>query len=215
MLGKRELYCIVTEQKPDMSVEDMVSQACDGGAQVVQFRYKNIVTEDVVRQAKNLKNICKKKDVIFIINDYPELARDADADGVHIGQDDMPIDQVRHVIGPGKLIGLSTHSYAQAMKGRLQGADYLGFGPIFSTPTKPEYNALGMNDISVVNKKVDVPIFVIGGINTDNVESVIMAGAERVAVLRSVFAADDIACAAAAMRELIARAKKERIYRQI
>lgn len=215
MLQKRELYCITTVPQQGMNYEQMVEHACEGGAHIIQFRYKGIVTDDITHTARNLLEICRHRDVVFIINDYPELARTIDADGVHMGQDDMPIAQARHVVGPGKLIGLSTHSYEQAMKGRLQGADYIGFGPVFSTPTKPDYKPVGMEEIRSVVQKVDIPVFVIGGIDADNVASVILAGADRVAVVRAVFGKENIKEAAAVMREQIAQAKKERMYQEI
>ncbi len=214
MLGKRELYCI-TGIVLNGSTERIVEQACAGGAQVIQFRHKGAITEDVRIMAKKLRNICKKNDVIFIINDFPELVMDVDADGLHLGQDDLQIDQARRMIGPGKLIGVSTHSYEQAMQARLRGADYLGFGPVFATPTKPDYAPVGLDRIDAVVRKVDIPVFVIGGIDQDNTEAVIEAGAERVAVMRAVCGMDDVAAAARRMRMAISQAKKEKIFREL
>lgn len=216
MLDKRELYCIACEPGTyRLSLEYMVEQACAGGAQIIQFRFQGIITDAIIKTARNLKSICKKRDVIFVINNFPELARDIDADGVHIGQNDMLVSQARHIVGSDKLIGLSTHSYEQALKAELLGADYIGFGPVYATPTKPDYTPVGLTDINTVVSKVSIPVFVIGGITVENVGTVINAGAERVAVVRAVFAAENPGIDAHALRKQIESAKKEKIYQEV
>ncbi|MFH1379089.1 MAG: thiamine phosphate synthase [bacterium] len=215
MLEKCELYCITRAPVNSIGYEEMVERACAGGANIIQFRHKGLVDTVMIETAKRLRDICKKHAVFFIINNHPEVARDVDADGVHIGQDDMSISQARHVIGPGKLIGLSTHSFEQALKAQLKGADYIGFGPIFATPTKPDYKPIGLSDIDSVVRKVEIPVFVIGGINADNVGQVIRAGAERVAVVRAAFNAEHIETAVRNLRSQIESAKKDKIYQEI
>ncbi|MBD3271370.1 MAG: thiamine phosphate synthase [Elusimicrobia bacterium] len=215
MIGKRELYCITCSSPFDLSIDEMVDQACCGGAQIIQFRHKGMVSPDIVETARRLRDICKKHDVLFIINDHPQFARDIDADGVHIGQDDIDCAQARAIIGHEKCIGLSTHTYEQALKAQLLGADYIGFGPVYPTPTKPDYQPIGTKDIDAVVRKISIPVFAIGGINRDTVAEVIAAGADRVAVVRDVFASDDISGACRLLREKIVDAKKEKIFREV
>lgn len=215
MLEKCELYCITGEPVRYLGYEYVVEQACAGGAQIIQFRHRGLMTPEIVQTALNLRNICKKRNVLFIINNHPEVARDVDADGVHIGQDDMQAAQARHILGPGKLLGVSTHSFEQALKAELLGADYIGFGPVYATPTKPDYAPVGIAGIDAVVRKVSIPVFIIGGINADNVADVIHAGADRIAVVRAVFGAGNAGIAACNLRKQIECAKKEKIYQEV
>jgi thiamine-phosphate diphosphorylase len=215
LLGKAELYCITCAPRAGLTYETMVEQACAGGAQVIQFRFEGAVTNEIIDTARKLRDICRAHKTLFVINNYPELAKDVDADGVHLGQEDMSILQARNILGPGKLIGSSTQTFEQAIRAQLQHADYIGFGPIYATPTKPASPAVGIQCIAAVVSKMTIPVFVIGGITEDRVEQVIAAGANRVAVVRAVCGSDKVQAAAARMRILIENAIRERLFKEL
>ena len=178
-----------------------------GGADVLQLRAKGCDIGEIRDVAKEIFPICRATGVPFIINDYPELAAELDADGVHIGQDDGPLAAAREIIGSGKIIGRSTHSLAQARAALDEGFDYIGFGPLFPTPTKLGRPGIGLVDISVMQSDVGskIPAFCIGGIKRANLPEVIAAGARRVVIVSDLLAADDVESATREVREIIAR----------
>lgn len=178
-----------------------------GGADVLQLRAKGREIGEIRDVAKEIFPICRATGVPFIINDYPELAAELDADGVHIGQDDGPLAAAREIIGSGKIIGRSTHSLAQARAALDEGFDYIGFGPLFPTPTKLGRPGIGLADISVMQRDVGskIPAFCIGGIKRANLPEVIAAGARRVVIVSDLLAADDVESATREAREIIAR----------
>jgi thiamine-phosphate pyrophosphorylase len=178
-----------------------------GGADVLQLRAKGREIGEIRDVAKELFPICRAAGVPFIINDYPELAAELDADGVHIGQDDGPLAAAREIIGSGKIIGRSTHSLAQARAALDEGFDYIGFGPLFPTPTKLGRPGIGLADISAMQRDVGskIPAFCIGGIKRANLPEVIAAGARRVVIVSDLLAADDVESATREVREIIAR----------
>jgi thiamine-phosphate pyrophosphorylase len=141
--------------------------------------------------------------VPLIINDHPELAREIDAEGVHIGQDDISVAAARSIIGHDRIVGRSTHSPEQATRAADDGADYIGFGPLFATPTKPDYVPIGLQHIACVHERVSVPIFCIGGIKLGNLPEVIAAGAKRVVIVSGLLQAPDIAQYARSAKELL------------
>ena len=178
-----------------------------GGADVLQLRAKGRDIGEIRDVAKEIFPICRATGVPFIINDYPELAAELDTDGVHIGQDDGPLAAAREIIGSGKIIGRSTHSLAQARAALDEGFDYIGFGPLFPTPTKLGRPGIGLADISVMQSDVGskIPAFCIGGIKRANLPEVIAAGARRVVIVSDLLAADDVESATREVREIIAR----------
>jgi thiamine-phosphate pyrophosphorylase len=178
-----------------------------GGADVLQLRAKGREIGEIRDVAKELFPICRATGVPFIINDYPELAAELDADGVHIGQDDGPLAAAREIIGSGKIIGRSTHSLAQARAALDEGFDYIGFGPLFPTPTKLGRPGIGLADISAMQRDVGskIPSFCIGGIKRANLPEVIAAGARRVVIVSDLLAADGVESATREAREIIAR----------
>jgi thiamine-phosphate pyrophosphorylase len=178
-----------------------------GGADVLQLRAKGRDIGEIRDIAKEVIPICRATGVPFIINDYPELAAELDADGVHIGQDDGPLAAAREIIGSGKIIGRSTHSLAQARAALDEGFDYIGFGPLFPTPTKLDRPGIGLADISVMQSDVGakIPAFCIGGIKRANLPEVIAAGARRVVIVSDVLTAEDVESATKEAREIIAR----------
>jgi thiamine-phosphate pyrophosphorylase len=150
----------------------------------------------VYETSLRLANIAREAGAIFIVNDHADIALAVDADGVHLGQDDLPIEQARKILGPGKLIGISTHSPDQAQEAERRGADYIGFGPIFSTSTKNAGAIQGLANLTVVRQTVAIPIIAIGGIKKDTIKDVVKAGADGVAIISAILSAEDIGAAA-------------------
>lgn len=178
-----------------------------GGADLLQLRAKGRDIGEIRDVAKQIFPICRATGVPFIINDYPELAAELDADGVHIGQDDGPLAAAREIVGLGKIIGRSTHSLAQARAAFHEGFDYIGFGPLFPTPTKLGRPGIGLADIVAMQSDVGakIPAFCIGGIKRANLPEVVAAGARRVVIVSDLLTAGDVESATKEAREMIAR----------
>ncbi|MCB1096257.1 MAG: thiamine phosphate synthase [Verrucomicrobiae bacterium] len=162
------------------------------GVDMLQLRAKGASTEDVARWAREVHAITSDAGVPLVINDHPEVAASVSAEIIHVGQDDLPLAVVRKLVPDGTLIGKSTHSVAQALAAAEEGADYIGFGPLFATPTKPDYVPIGINDIQTVHQQLSIPIFCIGGIKKENLPSVLSAGARRVVIVSGILQAEDI-----------------------
>lgn len=164
----------------------------EGGVQLLQLRAKGTTKSDIPAIARPLSALCREHAVPFILNDHPDLVEECGADGAHVGQDDMSVAEARRLAGPGKIIGLSTHSPTQARAAVEQSPDYIGFGPLFATPTKPDYKPIGTSDIQAVHDCVDLPIFCIGGIKRENLPDVLTQGARRVVIVSGILQAPDI-----------------------
>lgn len=162
-----------------------------GGVDIVQLRAKDLLPDRILELARTLHPLSTAAGVPFIINDHPSLAAEAGVEGAHVGQDDVSVAEARRLAGKGKLIGLSTHSIAQAVAAIEQQPDYIGFGPVFATPTKPDYAPVGMDEIHEVHRRVSMPIFCIGGIKRENLSQVITAGTRRVVMVSGILTADD------------------------
>ncbi|KPK42782.1 MAG: hypothetical protein AMJ78_01330 [Omnitrophica WOR_2 bacterium SM23_29] len=179
----------------------VAKEAIVGGADMIQLRDKDATVKDLIMLGRALRKLTYKSGVLFIVNDRTDIAKAVDADGVHLGQDDLPIKIARSILGRHKIIGLSTHSISQAEEAQKKGADYIGVGPIFATPTKPEYKTVGVDLIRKVKDKIKIPFVAIGGINESNLDRVLTAGASRIAVIRAVCGAEDIRRAARNLKE--------------
>ena len=179
----------------------VAKEAIVGGADMIQLRDKDATVKDLIMLGRALRKLTYKSGVLFIVNDRTDIAKAVDADGVHLGQDDLPIKIARSILGKHKIIGLSTHSISQAEEAQKKGADYIGVGPIFATPTKPEYKTVGVDLIRKVKDKIKIPFVAIGGINESNLDRVLTAGASRIAVIRAVCGAEDIRRAARNLKE--------------
>lgn len=160
-----------------------VEQMIEGGVDLIQLRGKNKSIAELAKLAAELHELTAKSSRPLIVNDYAEIASRVPVEGVHVGQDDDSIEVARQKAARDILVGKSTHSLEQARAAQREGADYIGFGPIFATPTKPDYAPIGFADIRRVHAEVRLPIFCIGGINIDNLQSVIEAGAKRVVMV--------------------------------
>ena len=163
----------------------------EGGVQILQLRAKNFPKDLLPPLARQIAPMCKEHNVPFIINDYPDLVADCEADGVHVGQDDISVAEARRIVGPNKIVGLSTHSLDQAVAAVSQAPDYIGFGPLFATATKPDYRPIGIKDISEAHRLVELPVFCIGGIKRENLPAVLAAGASRVVIVSGILQAKD------------------------
>jgi thiamine-phosphate pyrophosphorylase len=181
----------------------VAEQMIAGGIDLIQLRAKARPSAEIAKTAAELHCITVRRGVPLIINDHPEIARVVSAEGVHVGQDDPAISEVREIAGPDRLVGKSTHSVDQAVRAFHEGADYIGFGPIFATPTKPDYLPVGLNEIRRVHDAVRIPIFCIGGITLDNLPEVIAAGARRVVIVAGLLLANNIASYARSAKELL------------
>ncbi len=186
------------------SYPEMVEQACKGGADIIQLRGKTVSKKDLVPLARELKEICHRYGALFIVNDDLDVALEVEADGVHLGQEDLPLLEAKKQVGARSfLIGRSTHSLEQALEAEKEGASYVALGPIFATPTKPGRKAVGLELIKKYSAALKTPFVAIGGIHLDNVEEVLKLGAPRIAVVRAVFEANNIEESARALKEKI------------
>lgn len=209
-LSDVELYCLTTAPRPGTSYFDMAAKACAGGADAIQLRDKSLSARELLRVAKTLQSVCDKTGALFILNDRVDVALAADVDGVHIGQEDLPVRVVRQMVGHKKLIGCSTHSTAQALQAAGDGADYVSCGPVFPTPTKPDYVPVGLDLVREYRALLRIPFVAIGGLDESSVAAVAAAGADRVAVVRGVCGAEDIEGAARRIKDQFLKAKAAR-----
>lgn len=198
ILGVCRLYGIVDMGYVSAPQVAATTQALiDGGVRIIQLRAKGVELPLVKELGRQMQGICRAQQVIFVLNDYPELAAELHADAVHVGQDGGSLAEVRRIVGPGVLVGRSTHSPEQALAAKAEGADYIGFGPLFPTGTKPGRPSIGLQDIASVQSVVgDMPMFCIGGINGTTLPQVLAAGAERVVIVSWLLQQPDIAAAA-------------------
>lgn len=210
LLKKQLLYGIVdTGYVGEDNYADVIHSLAAGGVKLIQFRAKD-KPESFIRDAcLTLAPICRELGVIFIVNDFPMIAAECGAGGVHIGQEDGTLESVKKIVGEEMIVGRSTHSYEQALAAWREGADYIGFGPLFPTATKPGRPAIGLGDITRVHQElpVDFPIYCIGGVQPDNLEEIMGAGAARVVIVSWLLKQPDISQAS---RELINRLQDRR-----
>ncbi len=184
-------------------VENTTAALLSGGIRILQLRAKGVDTATVEHQARRMQPLCREAGAVFVLNDYPDMAARIGADAVHVGQDAGPLAAVRAIVGEDMLIGRSTHSPEQALAAVAEGADYIGFGPLFPTGTKPGRSSIGLQDIAAVQEKLgDFPMFCIGGINGTTLPSVLQAGARRVVIVSWLLQQPDPAAAA---RDIISR----------
>src|SRR5437588_5632803 len=203
-LARMRLYLITGDRGDEVETARIVDAALEGGATVIQLRKKAMPMREQDRLAVALRILAREHEALLIINDHADLAIAADADGVHLGQDDLPPAAVRALPGfEGRLIGRSTHSLAQAQLAVHDGVDYVAVGPVFPTPTKEGRPAVGTALVSRVAGVIDRPFVAVGGIDLENAPAVVDAGAPAVAVVRAVYDAPDPAEAARRLHEAL------------
>lgn len=197
----REEICgiyLITEPVPDMV--EKVRMALQHGVQVVQYRGKADPVEKRLSVATRLRDLCKPCGAVFIVNDDPLLALACGADGVHLGQGDVAVGEARQIMGDAALIGVSTHCLHEAEQAQRQGADYIGFGCLFPTASKPDTIPATLDEMRLVRYAVSLPIVAIGGIHTGNADLAFQAGADAVAVISAVMRAEDSAATVCELR---------------
>lgn len=171
---------------------ECVKAMIKGGIKIIQYRAKDKTTKEKIKEAREIREFCKKNNVIFIVNDNIDIAILVDADGVHIGQDDMSVDDARVLLGEEKIIGLSTHCKEQALEAyKNRNVDYIGVGPIFPTTTK-DTKPVGIEYLEFVVNNLDIPFVAIGGIKAHNIDDIISKGAQRICLVSEIVGADDI-----------------------
>ncbi|MGD1908208.1 MAG: thiamine phosphate synthase [Leptolyngbyaceae cyanobacterium] len=175
---------------PTENILTTVEAALRGGLRLVQYRDKNTDDRDRIVLAQQLKDLCHRYGALFLVNDRVDLALAVDADGVHLGQQDLPIAVARALLGPQRIIGRSTTNPDQMAQALAEGADYIGVGPVYATPTKPGRAAAGLDYVRYAAAQATVPWYAIGGIDESNLTDVLGAGAERVAIVRAVMQAE-------------------------
>lgn len=200
------LYLVCDEQ-PD----DFLNGVLGAGVDIVQLRMKGARDHAIVAAGRRFARAAARHGALFILNDRPDLVAGTGADGVHVGQDDIAVSEARAVVGPDRLVGLSTHSPAQVAATADLDVDYIGVGPVHATPTKPGRPAVGLELVRYAAEHATVPFFAIGGISPENVEAVRSAGAGRIAVVRALTEAADPAASARRLREALAAPPEVRL----
>jgi thiamine-phosphate pyrophosphorylase len=196
-----KLYVLITESSCKRSWLEVAEEAIRGGANCLQLREKSLESGELLCRAKDFVALCKRHNVISIINDRPDVALMSGADGVHVGQTDLPAAEVRKLIGRGKILGVSTHNLEQARQAVRDGADYIGVGPFFRSPTKPRDFVAGAAYAKQVVEQIKIPAVAIAGITEGNVDEVLATGIKAVAVTAAVAGADDPQRAAKRLKE--------------
>jgi thiamine-phosphate pyrophosphorylase len=190
-LAGARLYVLLTGSQCAACLDWTVAEAAAGGAHIVQMREKGKTDRQLYERARQMRQFTRQAGVLFIVNDRPDIARLVEADGVHLGQDDLSVKEARRILGPDALIGVSTHNLEQVRQAILDGASYLGVGPTFSSGTKHFTDLPGLEFVRQALAETSLPAFVIGGVNLDTIDAAVAAGARRVAVSQAIAAADD------------------------
>ena len=188
----------------DRQSDEFLVAVLGAGVDILQLRMKDVADEDIVATGRRFARAAAEHEALFILNDRPDLVAGAGADGVHVGQDDAPVADARRLVGPDRLIGLSTHTPGQVDAAAGVPVDYIGVGPVHATPTKPGRPAVGLDLLRYAAEHATVHFFAIGGISPDNAVAVRAAGAGRIAVVRAITEASDPAGATRALREAVA-----------
>jgi thiamine-phosphate pyrophosphorylase len=192
LLDKIDFYLVTDSGLSKKGTLSDVRNAVEAGCRIVQYREKDRSTKEMVEEAFLIKEICEGK-AIFLVNDRIDVAMAVDADGVHIGQDDMPITIARQLLGNDKIIGLTVHNLREALEAEQDGADYVGLSPIFNTSTKKDAGkGIGPESIRGVKNALNIPIVAIGGINKENCISVVRGGADSLVAISAIVCSDDV-----------------------
>lgn len=199
------LYLITDRhQVGGMRLIDVVEEALKGGVRGVQLREKELSSRELYELAYDMRKLTNRYSARLIINDRVDIAMAVDADGVHLGLNSLPIHRVRRLIGDNRLIGLSCHNQVNAIMAQEKGADFITFGPVYYTPSKAQYGKpVGVDKLEIVSHLLDIPIFALGGIKRDNINEVVAAGADGIALVSAIIASDDPRSEAEAMISLL------------
>ena len=201
-LTPARLYAIVDTGYVELSrIPFVTERMVEGGVDLIQLRAKQQSLMDIAQLGAAMRKLIPANGPLFVLNDHPELVGDMGADGIHVGQDDLSVDEARSKAGAGVLVGKSTHSLEQAIAAEKEGADYIGVGPIYATLTKPDYVPVGPPLIAQVGAAVKVPQFCIGGINEKTLTEVLAAGARRIVIVSDLLKSTDISAYCRRVRE--------------
>lgn len=185
------LYAVTPDTTDFSFLLGQSEQLLQGGVDAIQLRCKNVSDRDLLDVSRKMKSLTAKYNALFIVNNRPDIAVLVDADGIHVGHEDLPVPAVREIVGHRKILGVSTHSVPEAIAAQKQGADYVSCGPLWATPTKPTYNPVGLGLIGLYRAALHVPFVAIGGINASNLDQVVATGAKTVAIVRALFEAEN------------------------
>ena len=201
--------CVITDRalSNGLSEAEVAKLAFSGGADIVQLRMKGSDGREMLEQARKISALSERYAKFFIVNDRVDIALLSDADGVHLGQSDIPMEDAREMLGDDKIIGISVHNAKEAAEAESKGADYVSVGSVFKTSTKPDAQVRGLDAVFTVRQAVDIPVMAIGGINRGNIREVIRAGADGAAVVSAVVSQKDIASAAHELRDMILKVR--------
>ncbi len=202
-LAQARLYVLLSGQQCVLSLERTIKEAALGGASIIQLREKELNDRDLWQKARQVRQWTREAGVLFVVNDRPDLARLVDADGVHLGQDDLPVKEARRILGPDLLVGVSTHNIEQVRQAILDGASYIGMGAAFPTETKAQAEYPGLEFIRQALAETTLPAFAIGGINMGNIGQLTGLGVKRVAVSSAVARADEPQATVRALRQAL------------
>lgn len=203
-LRTARLYFVCEALPGGQEPEALINAALAGGADIVQLREKRLGRDEILRSARTFRRLCDTYSALFVVNDDPWLARTCNADGVHVGQDDVAAAEAREALGPERIVGLSTHSEEQLAASAAEPIDYVSVGPIWETPTKEGRPGVGLGLVEHAAAHAPHPFFAIGGIDPSNAAEVVAAGARRLGAVRAIRDAAEPAAAAAALREALA-----------
>lgn len=204
LLKESRLYIIIDKKiSGKRSIFSIANKIKTQGADIIQLRDKESKKETIIRDALGLRRLLLNTQNLFIINDYVDVAKIVDSDGLQLGQYDISIEIARRILGRDKIIGVSCHNLKQAIQAQNRGADYISIGPIYSSLTKPEYKSIGLDLIKRLKGKIKIPFFVIGGINQDNINKILLLGVNRVALCRAILQAKNISSSVKAFSKIL------------
>jgi len=203
-LANRRLYVLLDGRRSSNEFVKLVSELVSAGIHIIQLRDKTLDDEELIARARLLRKVVQGSDTLFIMNDRPDIALIAQADGVHVGQEDLAVEDARRIVGPRAILGVSTHSIKQSREAVLDGANYIGVGPTFESETKQFESLPGLDFVREVSQEITLPTFAIGGITLDNLNSVLKAGATRIALSHAITGSNDPTRAANTLLEQLA-----------
>lgn len=186
------LYVLISRSLAKRPVNETAGLVINGGADAIQLREKTISDNEFLTLAEKIRDITAQKGILLIINDRVNVARKINADGVHLGQDDISVSEARDILGGEKIIGISTHNITQARRAEREGADYIAIGPIFPTGTKDYEPSIGLNVAKEVSGEISIPVIAIGAITLNNLDEVLQTGISRIAVCSAIIGSKDI-----------------------
>ena len=207
LLEKSRLYVLIDRNRVKGPVLNIARKLAKSGVGIIQLRDKISSSKEILKEALLISGLLKGTRTLFIVNDYPDIAKVSKSDGLHIGQLDIPVKEARKIVGRDKIIGVSCMNLKQAQKAQRDGADYIGVGPLFKTKTKSNARPIGLKSLKEITRRVRLPIFAIGNINQDCLGEVSACGIKRIAVCQAVLKAKDISLAAKLLSTKLNRIK--------